>query len=363
MSFALPYVVGMKERGPGKTVMILAAVAGLPLLGAWLSGRDLDEIFQFPPPLKIPADYPHFSWIAGGAILLALAAIVCPWFFKKRPPGAHRESGPPCARLPGWGWAALAWTMVWWTLAWTRFPWFAAAQRYTFFPLWLGFIVSVNALTHRRAGTCLMQRAPGTWLALFVTSAAFWWMFEWLNRFVRNWHYLGVADFGALSYAGNATLCFSTVLPAVAAVSEWLDTHPRWRARCAAGPEWRWLEARGSGWALVLLSAGALVLTGARPLQFYPTIWAAPLLLAMGEEILARRAGLSAEVAAGEWRRAATWAVAALICGFFWELWNVRGAAKWIYTVPYVDRWHVFEMPLLGYAGYLPFGLECLLVS
>jgi hypothetical protein len=51
-----------------------------------------------------------------------------------------------------------------------------------------------------------------------------------------------------------------------------------------------------------------------------------------------------------------------LICGFFWELWNWKSLAKWIYTVPFVERWHVFEMPLLGYAGYLPFGLECLLV-
>ena len=31
----------------------------------------------------------------------------------------------------------------------------------------------------------------------------------------------------------------------------------------------------------------------------------------------------------------------------------------WIYTVPFVQRWHVFEMPVLGYLGYLPFGLEC----
>jgi hypothetical protein len=43
-------------------------------------------------------------------------------------------------------------------------------------------------------------------------------------------------------------------------------------------------------------------------------------------------------------------------------MWNSQSAAKWIYTVPYVDRWHLFEMPLLGYAGYLAFGLECRLV-
>jgi recombinational DNA repair protein (RecF pathway) len=30
-----------------------------------------------------------------------------------------------------------------------------------------------------------------------------------------------------------------------------------------------------------------------------------------------------------------------------------------VYAIPYVDVLHVFEMPLLGYAGYLPFGLAC----
>ncbi len=359
----------MNERGAGRTAAILAAVAALPLAGAWLGGRDLGEIFQFPPPLKIPTDYPRFSWAAAVAIVATLSAIFAPWIFGRRgAPGPAMPSGPPakpsaCGPFPRWGWAALAWTAAWWILAWTRFSWFAPAQRYTFFPLWLGFIVSVNALTQRRAGTCLMRRAPETWLALFAASAAFWWMFEWLNRFVRNWHYLGVAGFGPASYAANATLCFSTVLPAVSAVSEWLDAHPRWQARCAAGPAWRWMGWRATGWLLLFASAAALVLTGARPQQFYPAIWAAPLLLAVGEGIAAGRPGPGAEVAAGDWRRTATWAVAALICGFFWELWNVHSAAKWIYTVPYADRWHVFEMPLLGYAGYLPFGLECLLVS
>jgi hypothetical protein len=52
--------------------------------------------------------------------------------------------------------------------------------------------------------------------------------------------------------------------------------------------------------------------------------------------------------------------LAALVCGGFWEMWNSHSSPKWIYTVPGVDCWHVFKMPLLGYAGYLPFGLECL---
>jgi hypothetical protein len=28
-----------------------------------------------------------------------------------------------------------------------------------------------------------------------------------------------------------------------------------------------------------------------------------------------------------------------------------------------VDRFHLFEMPLLGYAGYLPFGWLCALIG
>jgi len=54
-------------------------------------------------------------------------------------------------------------------------------------------------------------------------------------------------------------------------------------------------------------------------------------------------------------------ALAALICGLLWELWNFGSLAKWHYSIPYVQRYYLFEMPLLGYAGYLPFGIACAL--
>ena len=55
--------------------------------------------------------------------------------------------------------------------------------------------------------------------------------------------------------------------------------------------------------------------------------------------------------------------MAALICGLVWETWNWGAIAKWIYSVPFVQRWQIWEMPLIGFAGYLPFGLECAAVS
>ena len=63
--------------------------------------------------------------------------------------------------------------------------------------------------------------------------------------------------------------------------------------------------------------------------------------------------------ASGDWRRVVASAAAAMICGVFWEMWNDLSLAKWIYRVPFVHRFPLFEMPILGYAGYLPFGLTC----
>ena len=355
------------ERGRAWTgLAIVLLVVLLPLAGAALAGRDVARVFEFPPRLEIALSYATFSWAAavagGAAVLIGAAAGWGGWGKGERTRGKEWTRGTG-GRFPWWGVAAIVWTGAWWVLAWGRFDWFWEWQRYTFFPLWLGFIVTVNALTEWRTGSCLMRRAPGDWLMLFGVSAVFWWGFEWLNRFVRNWHYLGVQDFGALAYALHATVCFSVVLPAVGAVAEWLGSFDGWRARVSQGPAWKALEWRGTAVVLTIAAAGALVFTGMWPRWFYPALWVAPLAFLLAEPVLMKRdRGVVVEMARGDWTRAATWMVAALICGFFWELWNLHSAAKWIYTVPGVDRWHVFEMPLLGYAGYLPFGLECLLV-
>jgi len=57
------------------------------------------------------------------------------------------------------------------------------------------------------------------------------------------------------------------------------------------------------------------------------------------------------------------WAAAALVCGCFWEMWNFYSLAKWKYSNPYVHRFELFEMPVLGYMGYLPFGLLCIEIT
>lgn len=348
-------------------LLVVIAVLTLPLLGAWIDGRALGALWTFPPPLHIPTTYPTWSWIAFTLVLGLLAAIAITWA-RCRVLGARVEATPAPRRadkrrpFSWWAGAAMVWTGGWWILAWTRFAWFAPLQRFTFLPLWIGFIVTVCALTWQRTGRRSRLAQPAPALLLFGTSALGWWLFEWLNRFVRNWHYLGVSDFGSFAYAVHASLCFSTVLPAVFAVREWLETFEGFREVTARGPAWRWLGSRAAGYGSIATGAIGLVLTGVRPQEFYAAVWLAPLALACGVGLIRGETGFWTELARGRWQNVAAWGLAALLCGLFWEMWNVFSAVKWIYTVPYVERWHIFEMPALGYAGYLGFGLECRLV-
>ena len=50
---------------------------------------------------------------------------------------------------------------------------------------------------------------------------------------------------------------------------------------------------------------------------------------------------------------------AGLICGVWWESWNWFAISKWVYTLPVLNCFKVFEMPLPGYLGFAPFALEC----
>ena len=65
-------------------------------------------------------------------------------------------------------------------------------------------------------------------------------------------------------------------------------------------------------------------------------------------------------ISVGDWRPVFSLWISCLICGFFWEMWNYLSYPKWVYHVPFVDFLHIFEMPLIGYLGYIPFHLNFL---
>ena len=160
------------------------------------------------------------------------------------------KDGPrkPAIPFPRWGWAGAGLGAVSWILAWSRIPWMGGFQAHAFTPLWIAFILLVNALTVRRTGRCLMLSRTRLFLLLFPVSAGFWWSFEYLNRFVGNWRYVGGTDFGAVEYFLFATLPFSTVLPAVLSTRELLLSVRGSTARSANGAHSLPQGRRRSAW-------------------------------------------------------------------------------------------------------------------
>ena len=91
-------------------------------------------------------------------------------------------------------------------------------------------------------------------------------------------------------------------------------------------------------------------------------IWICPFFIFTGCRILCDSSHILTGIKKGDYTMVVAYSTAALICGFFWEMFNLYSLARWQYAIPYVQVFHLFEMPILGYAGYLPFGLECAVI-
>lgn len=357
----------------------LAAILVLPPLGLWLNGRLLRSYLAFPPLITGAVTHAPFSWPLFIGLAILIVALVAPFLLRvvrtsrhnifavhdaihTSPVADHQRHGVSRG-FPWWGWCATAWTLCAWLLAWTRFDWMKPWQPHTFTPLWLGYIVVINALTYSRAGRCLLLQRPRYLLTLFPLSSCFWWLFEYLNRFVQNWYYLGGGELTPWEYFLRATLPFATVLPAVLSTAEWLTTYPRLSARLDRFVRIDFNGRSRWGWLLLCGAAAGLFGMGLWSDYLFPLVWVAPLVLMTALQLIRDEPTIFSETAHGDWRTLWAVALAALICGWFWEMWNFYSLAHWEYAVPYVQGVTLFQMPLLGYAGYLPFGLECLAVA
>ncbi len=254
---------------------------------------------------------------------------------------------------PQLGWVVgLALVAIWWPVSWLQVKPFS---EYAFFPLWLGYILVVDTLVFQRRGTSLMTRSPRAFLGMFIVSVPLWWTFEAANEFTENWYYLGAEDYSTLRYVLLASWHFSIVVPAVFEMAELVGSFAFvWRFQ--RGPR---LPASG----LVPLGAILLGLLLGAALVFWPTYafpgaWLFLFLVLDPINYLSGRPSVLMWLRQGDWRLVMALGMGALVCGWFWEMWNYWAFPKWQYDISFLGFARVFEMPLLGYGGYIPFGLE-----
>jgi len=318
-----------------------AAVFMLPLAGITAAGYPLSRYLEFPPhsvyvrhePFSPPVFMALGGFIALAVFLLfsTVSAARVPFRFRAEP------------RLLLFALALL----ISWVIAWTRFAALAALQPHSFVLLWVSYIGLLRAVIRSEGGATLPMSDI---FRLSIGSAAYWWLFEWLNRFVQNWVYHEVDTFSPVEYFFFATMSFATVLPAVWVTAELIRLNWFFETKSNLLNDLvGFIKTRPA----LILGALSLLLVGIFPNELFPLLWLAPLML------LSRLAGATSKVLAAP----IPYALAGLWCGFLWELWNYKSFAGWEYLIPYVDRGRIFYMPLLGYAGYLPFGVLCGLVG
>jgi hypothetical protein len=258
----------------------------------------------------------------------------------------------PAPAWPLQGWFGLGLLAVCWPLNW-MLPGMRTA--YLFFPLWLGYVLVVDALVERRTSSSLWTRSRRDFVLLFVASSPVWWIFEVLNKSTENWEYLGSNTFTAFQYYLLSTLSFSTVMPAVFETAELVRSF-RWVESFSSGPRIQPTPGLNAG--IFLGGIAMFALTLLWPTYCYPFVWTSLLLILEPINRWMGRPNFLEYLRDGNWRPIISLSLGALICGFFWEMWNYYSWPKWVYHTPGAQFLHVFEMPLLGYLGYIPFALE-----
>lgn len=357
-------------------IMTLVAIVYVPYIGAYIAEEgSLTEYFKF-PPLKAPEDkhgYNLFVTICVAVISFVLILLyVFPrlFGFKKAP----REENVPFTktRLPYWFWVGLitwAVTLIFLTAKFNEPKWFL---NWALVPLFWGFTLFLDGLVYKiNDGKSMLSHHPTELFAMALVSISGWLIFEYMNFFINlNWYYPEAERVGHDEFILYAILGSSGFIPMS---FEWYQLLRKIRFlnyKYKYGPKIRF--PRWLSYLLLALFTVFLFITPFKQDNFFYMVWLAPMfMIAIVLELTGIWTPFTPIKQKGDWTAVLVYALTFLIQGFLLECWNYLSAdhpetgsispnpAFWEYCIPFVSKWPIFEMPLLGYAGYLFFSIHC----
>jgi hypothetical protein len=219
---------------------------------------------------------------------------------------------------------------------------------------WWSCILIVDSVNYRRQGTSLLFKSIPGFLFMAAVSIPTWLIFELFNLRLKNWSYHALPAGLIVRWAGYA-IAFATVIPALTEIAEFFQDFLKTRkwtlGRLAITPS------------LLNVSLGIGVLSLVLPLVwpriFFPLVWIGFVFLLEPINYRCDRPSFVKYLAAGEGViRLLSWAAAGLAAGFLWELFNFWAGSHWEYSIPYLNFGRIFQMPVFGYGGFVPFALE-----
>jgi hypothetical protein len=220
-------------------------------------------------------------------------------------------------------------------------------EDYAYPIIWWGVLLLGDAWNAYRHGLSMWRPGARRFIMLTVPmSVLVWLFFEALNLAAPQWRYHSrIRDSWQLVLLGFAS--FSTVIPIV--VESWWIVGGRQRL-----PDWplRWLASHKA------FSVTAAIVLTLVPL-FNPFFW-----LNQGMWLVPLVALVPftpmRELSRGP-RPYCALAGSALLAGTVWEAFNYPSLTGWHYII-LSDVPHLFQMPIPGYGGFIPFAFAILIV-
>jgi hypothetical protein len=224
--------------------------------------------------------------------------------------------------------------------------------------IWWPYILTVDGLVYRFRGHSLIKNRAREFFLLIPWSVALWLTFEAFNLVLQNWYYVGIPREIFVRWPGYF-IAYGTVLPAIFETRELLDTWGAFGKNRVREIRFTHQGHRN----FMLLGSAMLLLALIWPLYAFPLVWGGFVFLLDPVNYRRGRPSLLQELERGSLTTFYQLLLSGLICGGLWEFWNYWATAKWIYTVPWVGKWKLFEMPVLGFLGFPPFAVECYVMA
>ncbi len=230
--------------------------------------------------------------------------------------------------------------------------------------VWYGFILFVDSLVYRVKKKSLISSYPKEFVFILVISVPFWLIFEVYNLFTHSWYYVNYLWYVHLA---NFTIILPAILETVSLVGALeIGKNLDRKRRTLLIKLYSGLDSRSSFaaiWLLVPIGALAVLLPFVVPAAIgVAAMFIGLFLLFDPLNYIMRKPSIMQKIASGKRSVVLQLILAGLIVGFFWELFNYMAYPKWIYTLSpaFMPNLKLFQMPVLGYLGYIPFAAEAL---
>jgi hypothetical protein len=191
-------------------------------------------------------------------------------------------------------------------------------------------------------------------IGLFILSAFFWSIFEFLNIFVQNWTYTGVENLGRGKEIFTI-LSFSTVLPALFETTSLIKAIHLFDKITLKK---KYNITKKTLYTMIILGIFCFFLPLIIPQFTFPLVWLSFFLFLDPINYMCKQPSIIGHIKNHSLVIPLSLLAAGIVLGFLWEFWNYYAVVKWTYDIPFVGFFKIFEMPILGYLGYFPFAFE-----